>query len=67
MNAEAADVDSVMVAGKFLKRGGKLTFPEPRMSALRDEALQSRRHLMNDAGYHYSAAPSGPLPERYVV
>jgi cytosine/adenosine deaminase-related metal-dependent hydrolase len=67
MNAEAADVDSVMVAGRFLKRGGKLVFPESRMLQLRDETLESRRHLMHDAGYTYAAAPNGPMPERYIV
>jgi cytosine/adenosine deaminase-related metal-dependent hydrolase len=67
MNAEAADVDSVMVAGQFLKRGGTLSFPQARLARLRDEALQSRRHLMQDAGYRYAPFPNGPLPERYVV
>lgn len=67
MNAEAADVDSVMVAGRFLKRAGRLTYPEARLAQLRTEALQSRRHLMHDAGYVYAPFPQGPVPERYVV
>jgi 5-methylthioadenosine/S-adenosylhomocysteine deaminase len=67
MHAEAADVDAVMVAGRFLKRDGKLTCPEPRLRELRAQALQSRARLMRAAGYDYSPAPNGPLPERYVV
>jgi 5-methylthioadenosine/S-adenosylhomocysteine deaminase len=67
MNAEAADVDSVMVAGRFLKRAGNLVFPQARLTQLRDEALASRRHLMQDAGYVYAPFPRGPAPERYVV
>ncbi len=67
MNAEAADVDSVMVAGSFVKRDGKMVYPAQKMQALRDEAIESRRRLMKDAGYVYKPFPKGPLPERYVV
>lgn len=67
MNAEAADVDSVMVAGKFLKRHGRLLFPETRLKALREETLASREHLMRDAGYRYAPFAKGPLPARYIV
>jgi cytosine/adenosine deaminase-related metal-dependent hydrolase len=67
MNAEAADVDAVMVAGEFLKRDGKLVYPESQLRALRSQALESRQHLMRDADYVYQPFPQGPLPERYIV
>jgi len=62
MHAEAADVDAVMVAGRFLKRDGRLVFPEARLAKLREEVLASRRHLMQDAGYTYRVVEKGPLP-----
>jgi cytosine/adenosine deaminase-related metal-dependent hydrolase len=67
MNAEAADVDAVMVAGAFLMRYGRLAYPQARLHALREEAAASRAHLMADAGYVYAPFPRGPLPDRYIV
>ena len=67
MYAEAADVDSVMIAGRFVKRDGKLVFPADRLARLRDELLASRQRIMADAGYVYRPVPKGPPPDRYVV
>jgi cytosine/adenosine deaminase-related metal-dependent hydrolase len=67
MNAEAADVDAVMVAGQFLKRDGKLVYPQAHLQTLRAQALESRMRLMRDADYSYAPFPQGPLPGRYIV
>ena len=66
LHAEAADVDSVMIAGRFVKRDGKLVFPESRLAALRDDLLASRERIMHEAGYKYSRVEKGPIPERFV-
>ena len=45
--AEQADVDSVFVAGKALKRHGRLLFPEAKMRDLRDRLRASRERIMH--------------------
>jgi cytosine/adenosine deaminase-related metal-dependent hydrolase len=67
MYAEAADVDNVMVAGRFLKRDGKLVFPADRLARLRDEVLAARARMMREGNYVYKPAPNGPQPARYAV
>ena len=64
--AEAADVDSVMIAGRFVKRDGKLVFPADKLAALREDVLASRERIMHEAGYAYRPVPKGPLPEQFV-
>jgi cytosine/adenosine deaminase-related metal-dependent hydrolase len=66
MYAETADIENVMVAGRFLKREGKLAFPPKVLEKLNAELLESRLRLMKEGGYVYNRAPNGPLPERYV-
>ncbi len=66
MFAEAADVRDVMVAGNFLKRDGKLTFPADRLARLREDALQSRLRMMHEGNYVYQPAPNGPQPNYHV-
>jgi 5-methylthioadenosine/S-adenosylhomocysteine deaminase len=66
MFAEAADVRDVMVAGNFLKRDGKLTFPIDKLARLRDDALDSRLRMMQEGNYVYQPAPNGPQPEYHV-
>jgi cytosine/adenosine deaminase-related metal-dependent hydrolase len=56
MYAEQADVDTVLVAGKPVKRGGKLLFPETRIRALRDRLVASRERIMHTASYRYTPA-----------
>jgi hypothetical protein len=45
--AEQADVDSVFVAGKALKRHGKMLYPEAKMRTLRDRLRASRERIMH--------------------
>ena len=62
MFAEAADIDTVLIAGKVVKHGGRLTFPEDKLAELRQELLASRERIMRVAGYVYKPAPPGLLP-----
>jgi cytosine/adenosine deaminase-related metal-dependent hydrolase len=66
MYAETADIENVMIAGNFVKRGGRLAFPEERLRQLQQEVLESRLRMMHEGGYAYRPVPSGPPPERYV-
>ena len=63
---EAADVDSVMIAGRFVKRDGKLVFPADKLATLRGELLASRERIMHEAGYIYKQVAKGPMPERFA-
>ncbi|MBX3663696.1 MAG: amidohydrolase family protein [Burkholderiales bacterium] len=60
--AEAADIDTVMIAGRPAKRGGKLLFPETRLAEMQDRLLASRERIMRDGSYVYQPAPRGPRP-----
>jgi len=53
MSAEAANVDSVMVAGRFLKRHGRLCFAEPALRRLRADLLDVRERVMARGAYVY--------------
>lgn len=66
MYAETADIENVMVAGRFLKRDGKLAFPAERLARVSEELLESRVRMMKEGNYAYRQAPNGVLPERYV-
>ncbi len=66
MYAEAADVRHVLVAGRFVKRDGKLTFPADRLQRLRQDILASRQRMMEEGAYVYRPVANGPRPERYV-
>ncbi len=66
MYAETADIENVMIAGKFAKRGGRLTFPAERLHTLQQELLESRLRMMREGSYAYRPVPGGPPPERYV-
>ena len=67
MYAEASDVDNVMIAGRFVKRDGKLAFPADRLNRLRDELLTARARMMRESNYVYAPAPRGPQPERWAL
>lgn len=56
MSAEAANVDSVMVAGRFLKRHGRLQCPEATLHRLREALLGVRQRVMARGGYSYRPA-----------
>jgi len=62
MYAEASDIDSVMIDGRFVKRGGKLLFPEQRLAQAKERLLESRAALMCRGEYVYRSNPQGPLP-----
>jgi 5-methylthioadenosine/S-adenosylhomocysteine deaminase len=66
MYAETSDIENVMIAGKFHKRDGKLTFPAERLAKLQQELLESRLRMMKQGNFVYQPVPNGPLPERYV-
>jgi len=66
MYAETADVDSVMIAGRFVKRAGRLLFPADGLARVRDEVLASRERIMREGGYEYRRVPAGPQPGRFV-
>jgi 5-methylthioadenosine/S-adenosylhomocysteine deaminase len=63
MYAEAADVDTVLIAGRPVKRRGKLVFPEQRLNDMRARLLASRERIMHDGQYVYRPAAPGPLPD----
>ncbi len=67
MYAEASDVDNVMVAGRFVKRDGRLSFAEDRLKRVRAELLAARERIMREGNYVYQPAPRGPQPERFVI
>jgi len=57
--AEAADIDSVMIGGDWVKRHGRLAFPEASLATLRDRLLESRQSIMRRGQYAYQPAPPG--------
>ncbi len=62
MFAEAADIDTVMIAGKVVKRGGKLAITKNKLAKLHEQLLASRQRIMRDGNYVYKPAPNGPRP-----
>ncbi|MCC7483845.1 MAG: amidohydrolase family protein [Burkholderiales bacterium] len=60
--ADSADVDTVMIAGKIVKEGGRLRFPQARLAELQEQLLASRLRIMREGNYVYSPAPRGPRP-----
>jgi 5-methylthioadenosine/S-adenosylhomocysteine deaminase len=52
--AEQADVDTVLIAGKAVKRHGRLLFPEQRLRELRERLRASRERIMHEASYRYA-------------
>jgi 5-methylthioadenosine/S-adenosylhomocysteine deaminase len=67
MYAETSDIDNVMVAGRFVKRNGTLTFDAGRLARLHDELLASRLRLFDEGKYKWSPVERGPQPERFLV
>ena len=62
MNAETANVDTVLIAGRVVKRRGKLAFPAERIEKLKQEVLASRERVMQKGNYVYRPVPEGPRP-----
>lgn len=59
VNAESADVDTVLIAGKVAKRGGKLAFAADKLEKLKAELLESRERIMHAGNYVYRPEPQG--------
>jgi 5-methylthioadenosine/S-adenosylhomocysteine deaminase len=59
MSAETANIDSVMVAGQFLKRHGRLLHPDLQMRQLKAELLGVRERVMARGSHAYRPAPAG--------
>lgn len=66
MYAETADIENVMVAGRWLKRGGQLQFPAARLAKLQQALLASRLRMMDEGGFVYRPVAAGERPARYV-
>jgi cytosine/adenosine deaminase-related metal-dependent hydrolase len=56
MYAENANVDTVLVAGKAVKRGGKLVYPADRLAAKKEALAASRERIMQAGNYIYRVA-----------
>ena len=59
MNTETANVDTVLIAGKVMKRHGKLSFPEQKIRDLKTRLLTIRERVMKAGNYVYQPAPQG--------
>lgn len=62
MNAESANVDTVLIAGKAVKRGGELSFPAQKVEKLKNELLASRERIMRAGKYVCAPEPQGERP-----
>jgi cytosine/adenosine deaminase-related metal-dependent hydrolase len=60
--AENADIENVMVAGQWRKRGGKLTFDAGRLARLNEELLASRLRMFEEGDYKCKPVEHGPQP-----
>ncbi|HEX2543873.1 MAG TPA: amidohydrolase family protein, partial [Ramlibacter sp.] len=67
MYAETSDIENVMVAGKFAKRAGQLTFDAGRHARLNEELLQSRLRMFEEGDYECKPVQRGPQPQRWVL
>ena len=65
MYAETADIENVLVAGKFAKRHGQLTFDAKRLERLSQELLESRLRLFEKGSFKAEPVERGPQPERF--
>lgn len=54
--ATGANVENVLIDGKFRKRDGKSLYSQNKYLKLRDEILESVNRLMEESDYHPSAA-----------
>lgn len=67
MYAETADIENVMVAGKFVKRDRKLAYDAGRLAKLNEELLASRLRMFEEGDYQCKPVPNGPQPERWAL
>lgn len=67
MYAETSDIENVLVAGQFAKRGGKLTFDEAKLQKLNEELMASRMRMFGEGNYQSRPVERGPQPERFFL
>jgi 5-methylthioadenosine/S-adenosylhomocysteine deaminase len=67
MYAETSDIENVMVAGKFVKRDGKLTFDAGRLAKLNEELLASRLRMFGEGKFVSRPVERGPQPEKFFL
>ena len=67
MYAETSDIENVMVAGRFVKRDGRLVFDAGRLARLTDELLASRLRLFQEGSFKSVPVERGPQPGRFLV
>lgn len=67
MYAETSDIENVLVAGKFVKRAGRLTFDSSRLGRLGDELLASRMRMFERGAFRANPVPHGPQPEEFYI
>ncbi|MBB3181991.1 amidohydrolase family protein [Variovorax sp. Sphag1AA] len=67
MYAETSDIENVMVAGRWAKRAGQLTFDAKRLERLQEELMSSRLRLFEQGSYKSIPVQRGPQPEKFFV
>jgi len=60
--ADTADADTVMIAGRIVKRSGRLRFPGKRLAGLQESLPASRLRITGEGNRVYTPAPKGPRP-----
>jgi 5-methylthioadenosine/S-adenosylhomocysteine deaminase len=60
VNAETSNVDTVLIAGRVMKRGGRLTFPAAELAKLNQRLLGVRERVMARGNYRYAPVPEVP-------
>jgi len=67
MYAESSDIEHVMVAGRFVKKDGALTFDAQRLAKLNEELLASRLRMFDEGNYQCTPVQNGPQPARWAI
>ncbi|MFO1269884.1 MAG: amidohydrolase family protein, partial [Steroidobacteraceae bacterium] len=67
MYAETSDIRHVMVAGRFVKKDGELTFDKRRHAELNQQLLESRLRMFAEGKYRCEPVQQGPQPARWAL
>ncbi|TFZ04991.1 amidohydrolase family protein [Ramlibacter rhizophilus] len=67
MYAETSDIENVLVAGRFAKRAGRLTFDAQRLERLSEELLHSRLRLFEQGQFRCEPVERGPQPAHFHI
>ncbi|MDR7094307.1 hypothetical protein, partial [Hydrogenophaga laconesensis] len=67
MYAETSDIENVIVAGRFAKRDGRLTFDEKKLAKLSEELMASRMRMFEEGNYQSRPVERGPQPEKFFL